>query len=128
MKCLAAELHVSEQETKFEILSQSDTPAYNRPRNIAYNKALCDRREEFPGMSRCELRDLAPLCTKMMASGIGVDLYDTYKVGSTIVWWGVSSCASDEKAARNFMAGCGSSATFLTVETTSACDISQLSF
>merc|ERR1719230_430978 len=60
--------------------------------------------------------------------GIGVDLYDQYKVGSRIIWWGVSSCTSDEKVARNFMAGCGDGATLLTVETLTACDISEVSF
>lgn len=60
--------------------------------------------------------------------GVGVDLFDQYKVGSKIIWWGVSSCTSDEKVARNFMAGCGAGATLLTVETKTACDISELSF
>merc|ERR1740129_2741804 len=60
--------------------------------------------------------------------GVGVDLFPTYKVGSTIIWWGVSSCTSDESVARNFMAGCGDGATLLTVETQTACDISEVSF
>jgi hypothetical protein len=60
--------------------------------------------------------------------GVGVDLFSQYKTGSRIVWWGVSSCTSDQAVARNFMAGCGDGATFLTIETETACDISQVSF
>jgi len=60
--------------------------------------------------------------------GIGVDLSESYKVGSTIIWWGVSSCTSEKKVAQDFMQGCGDKATFLTVETKTACDISELSF
>jgi len=60
--------------------------------------------------------------------GIGVDLSESYKVGSIITWWGVSSCTSEKKVAQDFMQGCGDKATFLTVETKTACDISELSF
>ncbi|CAE7416412.1 PARP2 [Symbiodinium natans] len=60
--------------------------------------------------------------------GIGVDLYDQYKTGSTITWWGVSSCTSDEQVAKNFMKGCGGSCTLLTVKTKTAADISEITF
>jgi len=69
-----------------------------------------------------------PQKKKTLWRGIGVDLFKSYTVGSTIIWWGVSSCTSDKKVAENFMSGCGDDATFLTVETTSATDISELSF
>lgn len=69
-----------------------------------------------------------PRKKKTLWRGVGVDLFPSYKVGSTIIWWGVSSCTSEEKVARDFMAGCGDGATFLTVETETACDISEVSF
>merc|ERR1740123_463437 len=75
-----------------------------------------------------EACDRLPQKKRTLWRGVGVDLYSQYKVGSTIVWWGVSSCTSEEKVARGFMAGCGAGATLLTVETQTACDISELSF
>ncbi|CAK8997360.1 unnamed protein product [Durusdinium trenchii] len=60
--------------------------------------------------------------------GIGVDLYDQYSKGSTITWWGVSSCTSDVQVAKNFMKGCGTACSFLTVNTKSAVDISKITF
>jgi len=69
-----------------------------------------------------------PQQTRTLWRGVGVDLFSQYKLGSTIVWWGVSSCTSDESVARNFMAGCGDGATLLTVETKTACDIAEVSF
>lgn len=60
--------------------------------------------------------------------GIGVDLFDQYTVGSTITWWGVSSCTSDMQVAKNFMKGCGTACSFLTVNTKSAVDISNITF
>lgn len=60
--------------------------------------------------------------------GISVDLFDQYKVGSTITWWGVSSCTSDQNVARNFMNGCGGKCSFLTIKAKTACDISQITF
>jgi len=60
--------------------------------------------------------------------GIGVDLFDQYKVGSTITWWSVSSCTSDEAVARGFAKGCGSDCTMITLKAKTACDISQITF
>jgi len=60
--------------------------------------------------------------------GLGVDLFDQYTVGSTITWWGVSSCTSDMNVAKNFMKGCGTACSFLTVNTKSAVDISKITF
>ena len=60
--------------------------------------------------------------------GISCCLYDQYKVGETITWWGVSSCTSDQQVARNFMSSCGGNCTFLTVKAKTACDISNLTF
>ena len=39
--------------------------------------------------------------------GISCDLFDQYKPGETITWWGVSSCTSDKSVAEGFMRGCG---------------------
>jgi len=60
--------------------------------------------------------------------GVGVDLFEKYPVGSTVTWWGVSSCTSDVKVAKNFMNGCGGKCTLLTVETKTAADISAITF
>eukprot|EP01006_Ploeotia_vitrea_P052453 TRINITY_DN67689_c12_g5_i1.p1 TRINITY_DN67689_c12_g5~~TRINITY_DN67689_c12_g5_i1.p1 ORF type:complete len:572 (-),score=151.96 TRINITY_DN67689_c12_g5_i1:109-1617(-) len=60
--------------------------------------------------------------------GIGVDLYDQYKVGSTITWWSVSSCTADINVAKSFMNGCGGKRTLMTIRAKTACDISVLSF
>lgn len=98
------------------------------------NKALRDEdrgvvKKYFP-----YLRMLFEACARLptrkqtLWRGVGVDLYSQYKVGSTIIWWGVSSCTSDQQVAQNFMEGCGAGATLLTVETETACDISQVSF
>ena len=69
-----------------------------------------------------------PQQTRTLWRGIGVDLYDQYAVGSTITWWGVSSCTSDQQVAKNFMKGCGSACTLLTVKTKTAADISEITF
>lgn len=56
-----------------------------------------DPRSYFP-----YLRMLFEACGRLPSKevtlwrGVGVDLYDQYKVGSTITWWGVSSCTSDK--------------------------------
>jgi len=60
--------------------------------------------------------------------GISVDLYDQYKVGTTVTWWSVSSCTSDEAVARGFAAGCGGNCTMITLDAKTACDISQITF
>lgn len=62
--------------------------------------------------------------------GMSVDLHDSpmYKVGNTVVWWGVSSCTSDKGVANNFAHGCGGGATVVTIQAKSACDISAISF
>ena len=62
--------------------------------------------------------------------GLSVDLDKNpeYKVGNTVVWWGVSSCTSDQKVAQGFAGGCGGGASVVTIEAKSACDISAISF
>ena len=60
--------------------------------------------------------------------GVSVDLSTTYKVGSVVTWWGVSSCTSAESVARAFMAGCGGKCTLLRVHAKTAADISQITF
>jgi hypothetical protein len=60
--------------------------------------------------------------------GLSVDLSKQYRVGETITWWGVSSCTSDEGVARAFAGGCGGHSTLLTIDTVTACDISQITF
>jgi predicted DNA-binding WGR domain protein len=75
-----------------------------------------------------EAMDRLPKQQKTLWRGISVDLYDKYKVGQNVIWWGVSSCTSDKKVAENFMNGCGGNCTFLTIETKTATDISEISF
>jgi len=61
--------------------------------------------------------------------GIAVDLYDEYEPGKVITWWSVSSCTASKSVAQNFMNQLGgSAATFLTLKTKKACDVSSLSF
>lgn len=72
--------------------------------------------------------DLLPKNNVTLWRGISVDLSQQYKVGSTITWWGVSSCTSDQQVARNFMNGCGGDCSFLTIDTKTAVDISQITF
>jgi hypothetical protein len=90
-----------------------------------------------------------PQTKRTLWRGISVDLSEQYKVGSTITWWGVSSCTADEnvcarergrkwdrrkdilnnlQVARNFMNGCGGKCSFLTIDTKTACDISTITF
>merc|ERR1711972_99002 len=69
-----------------------------------------------------------PQQKKTLWRGIGVDLYDQYTKGSTVTWWGVSSCTADINVAKNFMNGCGGKCTLLTVETKTAADISDITF
>merc|ERR1712137_1161578 len=80
------------------------------------------------------LRTLFEACARLPSKpctlwrGLSVDLSKTYVVGSVIIWWGVSSCTSDKKVAEDFMNGCGDGASFLEIETTTACEISEVSF
>merc|ERR1712151_405584 len=60
--------------------------------------------------------------------GIGVDLYDQYKVNADVTWWGCSSCTADINVAKNFMKGCGGKCTLLTINTKTAADISDITF
>ncbi|CAE7396118.1 PARP1 [Symbiodinium sp. CCMP2592] len=100
----------------------------------ALNKALRDEDRDKVGSYFPYLRMLFEACGRLpvrkvtLWRGVGVDLHDQYKEGSTITWWGVSSCTSDEKVAKNFASGCAGPSTLLTVETQTACEISELSF
>jgi len=62
--------------------------------------------------------------------GLGVDLSSNaeYAVGSTVTWWGVSSCTSEQKVARGFADSCGGGSSFITVKASTSCDISAISF
>eukprot|EP00658_Telonema_sp_P-2_P076822 TRINITY_DN6808_c0_g3_i2.p1 TRINITY_DN6808_c0_g3~~TRINITY_DN6808_c0_g3_i2.p1 ORF type:complete len:247 (+),score=71.59 TRINITY_DN6808_c0_g3_i2:350-1090(+) len=88
------------------------------------------RVKKYFGYLRMLLEACAQLPTKTCTlwRGIGCDLFDQYKVGSTITWWAVSSCTADQKVAQNFANSCGSGSTFLTLETKTACNISAVSF
>merc|ERR1712113_618480 len=75
-----------------------------------------------------EAMDHLPKKKRTLWRGIPVDLYDQYTVGSVQTWWNVSSCTADINVAKNFMKGCGGKCTLLTVESTTACDISEITF
>jgi len=100
----------------------------------ALNKALRDENRAAVKKYHSYLRlfleafDVLPQQTCKLWRGIGVDLMDQYKVGSTITWWSVSSCTSDESVARGFAAGCGGNCTMITLQAKTACDISQVTF
>lgn len=98
------------------------------------NKALRDEDRDQAAAYYSYLRMLFEACARLptrevtLWRGVGVDLFEQYKVGSTITWWGVSSCTSDKNVAHNFANGCAGASTVLTVETQTACEISELSF
>merc|ERR1712232_548635 len=98
------------------------------------NKALRDEdrgvvQKYFPYLRMLfEACERLPQQSRTLWRGIGVDLYDQYKVGSTIIWWGVSSCTSNQKVAQGFMSGCGGGASFLTLDVKTGCEISEVSF
>jgi len=69
-----------------------------------------------------------PQNNKTLWRGIGVDLFEDYPLHSTVTWWGVSSCTSELKVAKNFMNGCGGKCTLLTVKSKTAADISEITF
>eukprot|EP00039_Didymoeca_costata_P018537 m.333884 g.333884 ORF g.333884 m.333884 type:complete len:688 (-) comp17240_c0_seq1:115-2178(-) len=75
-----------------------------------------------------EAMDCMPKGKRTLWRGISVDLFDQYEPGKTITWWSVSSCTADKSVAQNFMNGCGSKCTLVTVDCTTAMDISALSF
>jgi len=98
------------------------------------NKALRDEHRAKVQNYFPYLRMLFEACARLPTKtvtlwrGVSVDLFSSYAVGSEIIWWGVSSCTSNEKVARDFMNGCGDGASLLEVETETACDIAQVSF
>ncbi|CAK9105235.1 Tubulin alpha chain (Alpha-tubulin) [Cleaved into: Detyrosinated tubulin alpha chain] [Durusdinium trenchii] len=67
--------------------------------------ALRDEDRDQAGSYFPYLRMLFEACARLpirevtLWRGVGVDLYEQYKVGSTITWWGVSSCTSDKAVA-----------------------------
>eukprot|EP00931_Biecheleriopsis_adriatica_P012664 TRINITY_DN11386_c0_g1_i1.p1 TRINITY_DN11386_c0_g1~~TRINITY_DN11386_c0_g1_i1.p1 ORF type:complete len:523 (+),score=161.20 TRINITY_DN11386_c0_g1_i1:162-1571(+) len=77
-----------------------------------------------------ESMDALPKRKCKLWRGLSVDLHSNpqYKVGNTVVWWGVSSCTSDQKVAQNFAHGCGGKSTVITIESKTASDISQITF
>ncbi|CAK8993951.1 unnamed protein product [Durusdinium trenchii] len=77
-----------------------------------------------------ESMDALPKQKRKLWRGLSVDLHKNsqYKVGNTVVWWGISSCTSDEKVAKGFAEGCGGKSTLITVESKTASDISQVTF
>eukprot|EP00928_Gymnodinium_smaydae_P011726 TRINITY_DN14299_c0_g3_i1.p1 TRINITY_DN14299_c0_g3~~TRINITY_DN14299_c0_g3_i1.p1 ORF type:complete len:276 (+),score=31.94 TRINITY_DN14299_c0_g3_i1:35-862(+) len=97
------------------------------------NKVLRDEKRSKVEKFFPYLRLLFEACSRLPSRkktlwrGVSVDLSSTYKVGETIVWWGVSSLTCDRKVAQDFTSGCGDGASLLTVDTENACDISELS-
>lgn len=75
-----------------------------------------------------EALDSLPKKEVTLWRGISADLYKQYKVGSQVIWWGVSSCTGSKAVAEGFMHGCGGDCTFLTIDSKTATDISDISF
>ena len=50
--------------------------------------------------SSAEAMKHLPQKKRTLWRGISVDLSEQYKVGSTITWWGVSSCTADESVCK----------------------------
>ena len=76
-----------------------------------------------------EAMNAIPVRQVTLWRGIAADLWDEYQVGKVITWWSISSCTASKAVAENFMNQLGgSAATFLTLHTKTACDISALSF
>ncbi|WP_424210614.1 ADP-ribosyltransferase domain-containing protein [Streptomyces sp. BI20] len=48
-----------------------------------------------------------PARTRPLWRGVALDLRSQYPVGSTVTWWGVSSCTSEPGVARAFLGGRG---------------------
>lgn len=105
--------------------------------NAIYRKLNDDLRSEDRGKIKkyfpylrllLEALGRLPQKAKTVWRGIGVDLYDQYKVNSEVTWWGCSSTTADINVAKNFMKGCGGKCTLLTIETTTAADISAITF
>lgn len=71
-----------------------------------------------------------PQMNRTLWRGLSVDLSSNpqYAEGSTLTWWGVSSCTSDLQVARNFMHSCGGQTTLLTIQAKTAADISEITF
>ncbi|CAD7974904.1 unnamed protein product [Amoebophrya sp. A25] len=68
-----------------------------------------------------------PQANKTVWRGVSVDLSKTYKLGSEITWWSVSSTTVDKNVAYNFAAGCGANSTLLEIKSQNALDVSALS-
>jgi predicted DNA-binding WGR domain protein len=73
-----------------------------------------------------EACDRLPKKEMTLWRGISSDLSKTYKKGEIVTWWGVSSCTTDQNVAKNFMNGCGGDCTFLTIDSKTATDISDI--
>lgn len=69
-----------------------------------------------------------PQQSRTLWRGVGVDLFDKYTKGSTVTWWGVSSCTADINVAKNFMNSCAGQRTLLTIKSKTAADISAITF
>lgn len=98
----------------------------------ALNLALREKHAQVPrylGYLRLlfEAMGSMPRAEGLLWRGVAADLYDTYEEGKVVTWWSVSSCTSDERVARNFMAQLGGKASLITLRCRSAMDITPLS-
>mmetsp|Transcript_11395 Transcript_11395/g.15772 ORF Transcript_11395/g.15772 Transcript_11395/m.15772 type:complete len:571 (+) Transcript_11395:1-1713(+) len=67
-----------------------------------------------------------PKFTKKLYRGVKADLAKDYPVGKQVVWWGVSSCTSDIKIAKEFIGNSGSRTLFC-IQPISAVSIQRFS-
>jgi len=146
--CSAAEIKMSEKKGRELAKKQAGNPAKKMGAHLYAAVMLYTSNAIYRGLNKVlreenrravkkyfkylrlflEAMKLLPAQKRWLFRGISADLRDQYKVGSTVTWWGVSSCTSDEQVARNFMSGCGGKCTFFKLKVKSACDISCISF
>ena len=111
------------------IMLYTSNAIYSQLNQVLREEKRTQVRKYFPYL-RMLLEATARLPTNAVRlwRGVSVDLSKQYEVGSTITWWGVSSCTSDEAVARGFAGSCGGNSSFLTIDTKTACDISKITF
>merc|ERR1712130_126246 len=146
--CSAADVKASDDKGKSHEGKQSGKPTSKMPASLyaaimmyTSNAIYKDLNSALRSEDRVKIKKYFPYLRLLLEAlgrlpqgkktlwrGVGVDLYDQYAKGSTITWWGVSSCTADMNVAKSFMKGCGGKCTLLTVKTKTAADISEITF
>lgn len=118
-----------DQELYGSIMLYTSNAIYRELNKVLRDEKRGQVKKYFPYLRMLlEATGRLPKNNSQLWRGVSVDLSKQYTVGTTITWWGVSSCTSDEQVARNFASGCGSDSTLLIVDAKTACDISKITF